>query len=641
MLKKFANIVLSLLVFIAIVSVYAWDSIAPLVSQVNKTETIDLAALVNTILSYFKYADAWNLIFGGLFISVSLIGLVSIYLLLNWVIKRICIKNTSLRWLESQWFKPLQVVVSSVTVFIFFIAISNLFVVIIANNSTVKDVSEIEEPRPVLLLGTAKMLSTGKGENLYYSYRIEKALEAWNKGKVKYFIISGDKNDSTDYDETRDMTLDLIAGGVPAERIEVDTAGYRTLDSMLRLREEFKYNDVLIISQAFHTPRALTLAWFYGIDALALPAKGTSNMAMVKREVVGAKPKVVLDLFLLNTMPKLESSKYKDYRESFELSDNASVLVMISLGFGGFFVFWAFTSILENRTKGIYYKLALGTVSICLCILWVIGVYETTNIQFIDNAIESISDNTGIGREAVMEKKQKQKKVQLLHASIASAEKNEIERLSSVNDLVEEIISEDKPENLRNDLDSIASTQIPNKLIVATEGSKKAKSTIKFVADIKKAPDSPEPTNEENEKVDTKSAKPNLKDDNKKSSLLVGSSSSVPLSSSNKTESKIRYIKAKVNFTQELKDDELVEFRLDEDLQLGNTTIRKNKRFSTKANVFDGRVYFNIDKIGFNKVDTEVLHNDYSKGIPLNSLSKDKKTHILSEGTVVLLAIKE
>ena len=122
-----------------------------------------------------------------------------------------------------------------------------------------------------LVLGTAKILGNGK-VNLFYKYRIQKAVELYNSGKIKFFVVSGD-NGSKDYDEPTLMKSDLIKAGIPATRIFCDYAGFSTIDSVLRMKLIFQQTTFYIISQKFHVDRALYIAQRNGLKAKGIFAK--------------------------------------------------------------------------------------------------------------------------------------------------------------------------------------------------------------------------------------------------------------------------------------------------------------------------------------------------------------------------------
>jgi SanA protein len=160
-------------------------------------------------------------------------------------------------------------------------------------------------PRPVaLLLGTAKYVARGR-RNLFYTFRIRAAARLFHAGKVRAILVSGD-NSYKSYNEPETMKADLIAAGVPAKYITLDFAGRRTLDSVVRAKAIFGQRSVTIVSQHFHSGRAIYIADAHGIDAVAYLARGVrgrSGLRIRLREVL-ARARAFLDVNLLDTRPR-------------------------------------------------------------------------------------------------------------------------------------------------------------------------------------------------------------------------------------------------------------------------------------------------------------------------------------------------
>ncbi|CAI0799716.1 vancomycin high temperature exclusion protein [Serratia fonticola] len=127
-----------------------------------------------------------------------------------------------------------------------------------------------------VVLGTSKYYRTGV-LNQYYRYRIQGAINAYNSGKVKYLLLSGD-NAQQSYNEPMTMRRDLLAAGVAPSDIVLDYAGFRTLDSIVRTRKVFDTNDFIIITQRFHCERALFIALHMGIQAQCYAVPSPKNM---------------------------------------------------------------------------------------------------------------------------------------------------------------------------------------------------------------------------------------------------------------------------------------------------------------------------------------------------------------------------
>jgi len=115
--------------------------------------------------------------------------------------------------------------------------------------------------------------------------RLEAALAIYREGKAGKIVVSGAARG--DYDEPRTMAAYLRARGVPAENIIPDPGGHRTLTTMADAAA-LGIRSALVVSQAYHLPRALYLARHAGIDAVGVPAQdrhhGLSLLRVAIRE---------------------------------------------------------------------------------------------------------------------------------------------------------------------------------------------------------------------------------------------------------------------------------------------------------------------------------------------------------------------
>lgn len=140
------------------------------------------------------------------------------------------------------------------------------------------DVAGLPDVDVALVLGTAPIGPEG-GPNVYFVRRLDAAAALWTAGKVKYFIVSGSP------DEPAAMRAGLVARGVPAAAIYGDPAGYRTWDSVLRARDVFGQNRLIIVSQRFHLSRALFQARHAGIEASGFEARDVDSPYSVFTEL--------------------------------------------------------------------------------------------------------------------------------------------------------------------------------------------------------------------------------------------------------------------------------------------------------------------------------------------------------------------
>lgn len=86
--------------------------------------------------------------------------------------------------------------------------------------------------------------------------RVTAAVQLYQAGKVKKLLMSGD-NRFVDYNEPASMRDYALSQGVPEEAIVLDFAGRRTYDTCYRARDIFGLDDILVVTQKFHLPRAI------------------------------------------------------------------------------------------------------------------------------------------------------------------------------------------------------------------------------------------------------------------------------------------------------------------------------------------------------------------------------------------------
>lgn len=166
------------------------------------------------------------------------------------------------------------------------------------------DAKEIPAQKAALVLGAAKNLKSGY-PNLYFSYRMQAAKELYEAGKIKAFVLSGD-NSRKSYNEPQDMHDALVEAGIPDSIIHLDYAGFRTLDSVVRMKEIFGQESFIVVSQEFHNERAIFLAQYYGLTVYGYNAKDVPvNRSSIKTKIREkfARVKVFVDI-VLNKQPK-------------------------------------------------------------------------------------------------------------------------------------------------------------------------------------------------------------------------------------------------------------------------------------------------------------------------------------------------
>jgi len=190
-----------------------------------------------------------------------------------------------------------------IAILLLIILISELAIIRGSKNYIFNSIEQIPDSRTVLVLGTSPNLIDGR-PNLFFVYRMQAAKKLYDAGKARNFIVSGD-NSRHYYNEPLAMQQMLVSLGIPAERIFLDYAGFRTLDSVIRANKIFGQDTFIIVSQKFHNQRAVFIARKHGLNAYAFNARDIPARYSIRTFVRErfARVKVFVDI-LLNKEPK-------------------------------------------------------------------------------------------------------------------------------------------------------------------------------------------------------------------------------------------------------------------------------------------------------------------------------------------------
>lgn len=197
-----------------------------------------------------------------------------------------------------------RLVISSIILFGILLGAGNWWVVHSTSSSIFSDYTQIPNNPVGLVLGTSSRLTNGS-PNPFFHNRMNTAAQLYKMGKVGHIIVSGD-NRTKFYNEPIEMKKALIKLGVPDSVITLDYAGLRTLDSVVRSKEIFGQDHITIITQPFHSYRAVFISQYYHIQAVALVAMEPTDEPAVSvyvREYF-ARAKAILDLYVLKTSPR-------------------------------------------------------------------------------------------------------------------------------------------------------------------------------------------------------------------------------------------------------------------------------------------------------------------------------------------------
>lgn len=114
--------------------------------------------------------------------------------------------------------------------------------------------------------------------------RVVSGIALYREGAVKKLLMSGDHGHAS-YDEVNAMKDYAVETGVSGEDVFLDHAGFSTYESMYRAKEIFLSEKVIIVSQAYHLPRAVYIARTLGLEAYGVSAQQIDYPNQTKRDV--------------------------------------------------------------------------------------------------------------------------------------------------------------------------------------------------------------------------------------------------------------------------------------------------------------------------------------------------------------------
>lgn len=126
----------------------------------------------------------------------------------------------------------------------------------------------VQPAQAILVLGAGVV---GGAPTPMLEDRLKVGLELYRAGKAPKLLLSGDHG-QVEYDEVGVMRRYLEAEGVPPEDLFLDHAGFDTYDSLYRAQAVFQADSVIVVTQAFHLPRALWLGQSLGLQVQGVEA---------------------------------------------------------------------------------------------------------------------------------------------------------------------------------------------------------------------------------------------------------------------------------------------------------------------------------------------------------------------------------
>lgn len=174
------------------------------------------------------------------------------------------------------------------------VLLSSAIVHLHARSHLVINQSDLSPAQAVIILG-AGVREDGSLSPILKE-RVDTAVSIYQAGLAKKILMSGD-NGTRHYNEVSPVHAYLTELGIPPEDLFLDYAGFDTYDTMYRARAVFEVESGIVVTQAFHLPRAAFIAEAMGMDVQGLAAGGDVQVKYSLRESL-ARVKAVLEVRL-------------------------------------------------------------------------------------------------------------------------------------------------------------------------------------------------------------------------------------------------------------------------------------------------------------------------------------------------------
>lgn len=131
----------------------------------------------------------------------------------------------------------------------------------------------------VLVLGAR--VTPQKEPSPVLAERLDSAIKMYEEGIAKKVIVSGD-HDSIYYNEVGVMKAYLVENGIPEQDIFMDHAGFSTYESMVRAKEIFGLESLIVTTQSYHLKRAVYIGRVLGIETFGVSADEGFNLYVLR-----------------------------------------------------------------------------------------------------------------------------------------------------------------------------------------------------------------------------------------------------------------------------------------------------------------------------------------------------------------------
>lgn len=193
-------------------------------------------------------------------------------------------------------FRILIVLISSPFLVLLFIYVNYHLISFMTSSRIYDDTDKIPYTGFAIVMGAGNY-EPDQWINYAFNSRMNAAYQLFKSGKAGKIIVSGLEMPGV-FSEPMEMKQVLMEMGVPDSAIITDNQGVRTWASMQRVKDHFKINNIIVISQQGQLERALFIASCLDIDAVGFTAQPSPHYYRywIRREYL-ARVKCIADCF--------------------------------------------------------------------------------------------------------------------------------------------------------------------------------------------------------------------------------------------------------------------------------------------------------------------------------------------------------
>lgn len=145
-----------------------------------------------------------------------------------------------------------------------------------------EEAAAMEDVDCILVLGC--LVKDGGRPSDMLTDRLTRGVSLYQMGAAPKLLMSGDHG-RENYDEVDAMKQFAVDAGIASSDVFMDHAGFSTYESIIRARDIFQADKIIIVTQQYHLYRALYIADALGVEAYGVASDYHIYVGQYMREI--------------------------------------------------------------------------------------------------------------------------------------------------------------------------------------------------------------------------------------------------------------------------------------------------------------------------------------------------------------------